>query len=162
MLLINTTKTMESKKNQLTGGEWKPLYGENFLLIGEDNINIANFRNLDIPEEQRKANLLLASLSKPMLERINQVSRILIAYTKQNEPIPSLNLSQLQSHVLEQYDYLLTLLQSALPDELKEDLYQPKKQLGIILTNVKQSYSILSAEERMTFRYEMIDLLKKY
>ncbi|MBL4576547.1 MAG: hypothetical protein JKY51_10720 [Opitutaceae bacterium] len=152
---------MESKNNQPTGGDWKPLF-EQGLLIGEDNINIANFRNLDIPEEQRKANLLLASVSKPMLERINQVSRILIAYSKQKEPIPSFNLSQLQSHVIEQYDYMLTLLQSVLPDELKEDLYKPKKQFDVILTRVKQSYSIMSAEEKMMFRSEIIDILKGY
>ncbi len=151
---------MKSEKNQLTGGEWKPLYGENFLLIGEDNINIANFRNLDIPEEQRKANLLLASISKPMLERINQVSRILIAYSKQSEPIPSLKPSQFQEHIIEQYRYLLNLLQSVLPDEFKEDLYQPKKQLDVVTLIVKQSYSMIPIENKAVFRNKIVEILK--
>ena len=151
---------METEKIELTKGEWKANFGEESLLIGEDNINIARFHNLDIPYEERWGNLLIASLSKAMLVRINQVSKILDSYIERNEDFAGLKPQHFQRVFQSRMEFLYLMLQSVLPIAARDDFNTPVEDSTFILKYLEHVYHQLSPKDKIAFKKQIRETLK--
>lgn len=151
---------MENISIECTGGNWKILPKLD-LLVGADEINIANFNNGNIPAEERLGNLILCGASKTMHQAIELVAKQLRHYIENTKREMVLSNHDKTSLFVSRLQFILVQLQYRLPKQLKSK-YQIDTSLSeSLMMQFKVSYQSLSNEEKANFKQEVIEYLSK-
>lgn len=142
---------MELEHINCTKGAWT-IHRKLGLITGHENINIANFKNDNIPESERYLNMLLSATSKLMCFRINQVSKMLKHKISQPDPVVLREVSYKQH-----FRFWKMLLQSTLPAELRIDNGNTDR-VSELLEMVNISLTYLDESEREQFLSRLIQM----